>query len=229
MSEQGGEKSNLTQPFHVRDCALVMMSTGCKAQNLREFRDCLLRVHEGSVYHHFWGRFLESHFDEPEYNNDFAAWVYHGLHEKDLAERLSVIDPTEFDDIESLRQEVVERIEDRLDQNEFISWARADEQFHFVRSQIVVFDTGIFLEDPSDLPNIVPEMSLGSIFYHFIDARKRTEDRSDDFSAWLVGWGDKYNDLRQEIMALDPYFSSLKELRWMLTERLENYFSGGNK
>jgi len=50
----------------------------------------------GSIYHHFWGRLLQSQFDEPEYNNDFAAWVYHGLHEKALAEHLSVIDPTDY-------------------------------------------------------------------------------------------------------------------------------------
>jgi len=228
MAEQDDGKSPLTQPFNIRDCALVSMATGCRAQNLREFKEGLLRVHESSIYHHFWGRFLEPQFDEPEYSNDFAAWVYHRLNEKALAEKLSVIDPTDYEDIESVRKELVERVEDRLYENEFVPWTRADQQFHFIRSQIVVLDTGRYLERPSDLPAAVAEMTIGSVFYHFIDARKRTEDRSDDFSAWLIGWGDKYNDLRLKLMAVDPFFSSLKELRHMVTMVLGEYFSGVN-
>ncbi len=228
MVEQADGKSPLTEAFHIRDCALVSIATGFRAQNLREFRDALLRVHEGSVYHHFWGRFLQPQFDRPEYSNDFAAWVYHRLNEKALAEKLSVIDPTDYEDIESVRQEVVERVEDRLYENEFVPWSRADQQFHFVRSQIVILNTGHYLEEPRDLCSAIKHMSLGSIFYHFIDARKRTVDRSDDFSAWLTGWGDTYNDLRLMLIALDPFFSSLKELRWMVSNVLDEYFSGEN-
>lgn len=217
-------KSELTQPFKIRDCTLVTMATGYRAQNLREFRDGLTAVPEISVYHHFWGRFLEPQFDEPEYNNDFAAWIYHGLHDKALAERLSVLDPTEFEDIEALRQELLERVEDRLDEFEFIPWARADQMFHFVKSQIVVLDTGREILDPPGLPEAVAEMTLGSIFYHFIDARRRTEEKIDDFSAWLVGWGQTYEQLRQRLMTIDPYFSSLKELRRELFELFRHYF-----
>ncbi len=224
MDDYNEEKNPLTEPFHMRDCALVAMATGFRAQNLREFRYGLLNVPEGSIYHHFWGRFLEPQFDEPEYNNDFAAWAYHGLHEKALAERLSVIDPTEFDETESLRQEIVEKVEERLDEYEYIPWAQADKQFHFIKSQIVVLDTGKQIQTPEELPRAVASMSLGSIFYHFIDSRRRTEDKIDDFNAWLIGWGDRYIELRQKLAAIDPYFSSLKELRRDLTVLFGNYF-----
>ncbi len=212
------------EPFQVRDCALVVLGTGKKAQNLREFLEGLQEVPTSSIYHHFWGRFLQSQFDEPEYNNDFAAWVYHGLHEKALAEQLSVIDPTEYDDIEDLRMELVEVVEERLDQSEYIPWAKTDQLFHFLRSQIVVFDTGRRIEDPKELPSLVPDLSQGSIFYHFIDARRRTPERCDDFSAWLAAFGEEYEDLRRSILAIDPYFSSLKDLRHILTDILSTYF-----
>jgi hypothetical protein len=228
MGGNANNRSPLTGAFHVRDCALVAMATGYASQNLREFKEAVLRVHEGSIYHHFWGRFLEPQFDEPEYNNDFAAWVFHGLNEKDLAEKLGVIDPTNYPDINALRQVIVERVEDKLDENEFIAWARADQQFHFIRSQIVVLDTGQYVDAPSELPKTVAQMALGSIFYHFIDARRRTEARTDDFSAWLIGWGDRYLDLRTRLMSVDPYFSSLKELRKIVSEIFEEYFQGVN-
>jgi len=212
------------EPFQVRDCALVVLGTGKKAQNLREFLEGLQEVPTSSIYHHFWGRFLQSQFDEPEYNNDFAAWVYHGLHEKALAEQLSVIDPTEYEDIEELRMELIEVVEERLDQSEYIPWAKTDQLFHFLRSQIVVFDTGRRIEDPKELPSLVPDLSQGSIFYHFIDARRRTPERCDDFSAWLAAFGEEYEDLRKTILAIDPYFSSLKDLRHILTDILSAYF-----
>lgn len=214
---------NHPEAFRVRDCALVALATGLSAQNLREFRDGLQRVHEGSIYHHFWGRFLQPQFDEPEYNNDFASWIYHCLHEKALAERLSVIDPTEYEDIGSLREDILERVEERLDETEFVAWARVDEQFHFARSQIVVLDTGKTIEQPEGLAKAVSEMSLGSIFYHFIDARRRTPEKIDDFSAWLSGWGEKYANLRQGLIAIDPFFSSLKELRRIIAAAASLY------
>lgn len=213
-------------PFQVKDCSLIGISTGFRAQNLREFRDAILNVPAGSVYHHFWGRFLEPHFDEPEYNNDFAAWAYHGLHEKSLAERLAVVNPTNHPDMESLRREVVDIVEERLDEQEFVPWARADDLFYFIRSQLLVFDTGRCLSSPEDLPEAVVAMSPGSIFYHFIDARRRTDDRIDDFSAWLVGFGDRYTELVKKLATIDPYFSSLKELKETLVLTFSAYFGG---
>ncbi len=158
-------------------------------------RDVLEEVPTGCIYYHFWDVLLRPGFDEPEYNNDFAAWAYHGLHDNRLAERLAVIDPAEFADVEGLRRELIDVIEERLDESEMVPWARADHQFHFVRSQIVVFDMHRAVDRPEGLTDIVPTLPVGSIFYHFIDARRREPRRSDDFSAWLGSWGEEYEDL----------------------------------
>jgi len=224
--KEEGEKS---YPFNVRDCALVAIATGIRAQNLREFREGLLNAHSGSIYHHFWGRLLHPQFDEPEYNNDFASWAAHGLHEKALAERLSMIDPADFSDIEELRQKLVDVVEARLDESETVPWSRADQQFHFLRAQIVVLDTGKSLEDPRELAKILPQMSPGSIFYHFIDARRRTLDHGDDFCTWLLGIDHGYEKLQEELKAIDPYFSSLEEIRNILTSIFDRHFNGGGK
>jgi len=224
--KEEGEKS---YPFNVRDCALVAIATGIRAQNLREFREGLLNAHSGSIYHHFWGRLLHPQFDEPEYNNDFASWAAHGLHEKALAERLSMIDPADFSDIEELRQKLVDVVEARLDESEMVPWSRADQQFHFLRAQIVVLDTGKSLEDPRELAKILPQMSPGSIFYHFIDARRRTLDHGDDFCTWLLGIDHGYEKLQEELKAIDPYFSSLEEIRNILTSIFDRHFNGGGK
>ena len=78
-------------------------------------RDQLLDVSLGSIYHHFWGGLLRHRFDEPQYNNDFAEWVRYALQDSILAERLSIIDPAACADLESLRRELLEAIQQRLD------------------------------------------------------------------------------------------------------------------
>ena len=76
--------------FLIKDCALAAIATGLHAQNLRELRDHLTDIHLGCIYYHFWGGLLRPHFDDPEYNNDFASWARHALHDVPLAERLGI-------------------------------------------------------------------------------------------------------------------------------------------
>lgn len=224
--EGNGSVDTGTKPFRVKDCALITLATGIKALDLRELRARLETIDDACIYHHFWGSRLRPCFDDPEFHNDFAVWAHRALHDKTLAERLSVIDPVEFSSIRDLRQELVEVIEQRLDESELAGWTRADEPFNFLRSQIVVFDTHKELSDPEELAREVPQMGTGSIFYHFIDARRRTPDSIDDFREWLLGFGSRYADLVGLIATVDPYFPTLVELRDRLGSLFKTYFGG---
>ncbi len=210
--------------FVVKDCSLATIATGRRAQTLRELRDCVRDIHPGCIYQHFWGTLLRPQFSDREYNNDFATWCGRALHDAPTAERLAVIDPADFSDLEHLRRELLEVIEERLDETELMLFARADHQFHFVRSVIVVFDTSRRLTNPRDLVEILPKLSLGSVFYHFIDARRREPIAVDDFRAWLMGLGTKYAALCDLIGAVDPYFESLSVLRERLAQVVTDYF-----
>lgn len=200
-------------PFALRDCSLISLATGVRVQGLRELRDQLERVDRGSIYHHFWGRMLRPHFTEPEFNNDFASWVHDELREPALAERLGVVNPADFASIDELRQELIEIVESALDAAPWLPLAGPEGQFHFVRSHVVVFDTGRRVSDPRELAAAVPRLSAGSIFYHFIDARRRTPGREDDFRAWLAGFGGEHAGLAARLAAIDPFFSTLPRLR----------------
>ncbi len=202
------------EPFIIKDCTLISIATGEEAQNLRELSDRLGTIHPGCIYYHFWGGMLRPSFDEPEYQNDFAAWAWRSLHDPRLAERLAIIDPTHFKDIEDLRRELVDVIEERLAESEFVPWARSGQRFKFIRSQVVVFDTGKRINHPGEMDERIAGMSLGSVFYHFIDARRRTESGRSDFAEWLqVFDGDHYDELIKRINAIDPYFTTLADLR----------------
>lgn len=203
----------MNEEFRIMDCALIAIATGDYAQNLKELRDRLAVIHPGCIYYHFWGGLLRPRFDDPEFQNDFAIWSSRALHDGRLAEQLSLIDPNVYTDLEGLRRETIEIIEQRLYETEYIPWARAGDSFYFVRSQIVVFDTGLRISEPRELTDVIPKMSLGSVFYHFIDARRRTAESMNDFSLWLASLGESYASIAETLNRVDPYFTTLSDLR----------------
>lgn len=226
MTDEHNQKISDTTitDFIVKDCALIAIATGNRSVTLKELRDTLLTIGDDSIYYHFWGGLLQARFEEREYNNDFAAWAWYSLHDATLAERLAVIDPTEFAELEKLRQELLEIIEERLEEKEYLPWVIASSSFEFIRSQIVVFDTHKKVANPQELAAILPQLSTSSVFYHFIDARRRLQ-HGDDFSSWLLHFNDKYGVLCDKLAAIDPYFGSLTQLRTKLVTIFENHFS----
>lgn len=222
-------KNSTNEPFMVKDCALIALASGKKVQNLREMRDVLSTISPDSIYYHFWGGLLRPRFDDPEYHNDFAIWSAHSLHDKVMAERLAIIDPIEFNTLEDLRNELIDLIEERLDEVDYPLWAKREDQFEFIRSQIVIFNTKRTVQKPRDLVTALPHFSVGSIFYHFIDARRRLTNSLDDFQNWFLNFGDTYMDLCYHIAEIDPYFLPLTRLRHKLTEVFTDYFKKEKK
>lgn len=213
-----------SRAFQLRDCALLAIATGSVALTLKELRDVIRQIHPASIYHHFWGGLLQPRFEEREYNNDFAAWARHGLHDEVLAERLALLDPTEYSSIDELRGTLLELIDDRLDESERLPWIVATLAFEFVRTQTVAFDTHQVVREPEDLVEVIPGASTGTIFYHFIDARRRQPIGIDDFSSWLTTFGHRHEELVRQMADIDPYFVSLTELRTRIAATLSNYF-----
>jgi Family of unknown function (DUF5752) len=143
-----------------------------------------------------------------------------------LAEKLNIIDPTEFESLDKLRQEVLETVENRLDDYEIVLWTKKEDRFHFIRSTIIVFDSTLTISQPEELPNVIKTLSPSSIFYHFIDAKARTPGRMDDLSMWLKVFGSQYDELIEKIQSIDPFFLSLTDLRDELAKIFQDFFEG---
>jgi hypothetical protein len=210
--------------FLIKDCAISAIATGEKAYSLIELRDLLFRIDKSCIFHHFWADLLRPKFIHPEYHNDFANWAHYKLHDNFLAEKLGIIDPTDFPDLEELRSHLIEVIESRIEEHEFFFWTKHHTPFYFMKSVIVVFDSKISLKDPVELPNVISSLTPSSIFYHFIDARRRTKYGTDDFTIWLQNFGETYQKLITNIHAIDPYFLTLTSLRSKILEVVTEYF-----
>ena len=217
----------MAEPFAVRDCALIAIATGQYAYTLAELRDRLEIIPLSCIYYHFWGGLLRPKFDKPGIRTILPYGSTMVFATKPLAERMSLIDPRIYHDLEDLRSELIDILEERIDESELLPWMKANQRFYFVRSQTVVFDTRVRLDTPELLGEHIPHMSLGSVFYHFIDARRRPPWGRDDFTHWVSGFGDDYAELAEQISQIDPYFTSLVELRDELTRVFAAHTPGG--
>lgn len=207
----------MNMPFTVKDCALITRMAGIdNAINLRELRERLLNSPIECLFHHFCETVIRPTFDDPEFRNDFAVWAARDLQDRALAERLGIINPYDYTDFEELRHHVVEVIDDRLSEVPYIPWVKLGNDFRFMRAVTVVFDTGLKLETPEELVSALSEISLGSIYYHYVEARRRTENHTDDFTAWLTEFGDDARGLIEALADIDFYYISLKDLKTQL-------------
>jgi hypothetical protein len=203
-------------PFRIMDCAITTLALGKSAQTLRELREWVAEVPAASISHHFYESLLRPVFDDPEYRNDFAVWARRNLHDNRLAERLGVIDPMEFGDLEQLRQHLIDVIEDRLSESPYVPTAAPGHEFYFLASKMVIFDTGLRATTPGDLAVRLPRLTTGSVFFHFVEARRRPPLMMDDFSLWLSAWGSDLDRCREAIGAIDYHLWSLTEMRAQL-------------
>jgi hypothetical protein len=211
-------------PFAIKDCALITRMAGVdSAINLRELRERLRHCPIECLFHHFCETVIRPTFDDPEFRNDFAVWAARDLRDRALAERLGIINPYLLSDLEELRGMVVDIIDDRLAELPYIPEVQLGEDFRFMRAVTVVFDTGMELTAPGDLVRMLPRMSLSSVYFHYVEARRRTPDRTDDFTSWLKQFGDEAEEMIDTLRSIDFYFLSLPELKTQLVKAMSRF------
>jgi hypothetical protein len=184
-----------------------------QALNLRELHDRITVCPADSIYHHFCETPLRPSFDDPDYRNDFAVWSHYALNDEILAERLGVLDPYDFRDMEDLRQTVLDIIDERLSELSHFPWAKSGMAFSFLQAHTVVFDTDRYFETPDELPLVLSQMTTSSLYYHFLEARRRVEGKLDDFTAWLTEWDGRGDAIIKAFSEVDFYFLTLKDLQ----------------
>jgi Family of unknown function (DUF5752) len=203
-------------PFEVKDCALLARMSGLPpAYNLRELRERVAACSENVLFHHYCETTLRSTFDNPDYRNDFAVWSKLYLGDRVLAERLGILDPYSFPSLGELRAATLEVIDERLGELTMIPWARPGDEFFFMEATTVIFSAGMRIAHPSELADAIRKMTNGSVYFHFLEARRRPPIGKDDFTSWLLENVDGgRNRLYIEALAsIDIYFHSLADLR----------------
>jgi len=207
--------------FEVSDCTLLTRMSGLPAAvNLRELRDRIYGCSGNVLYHHFCETPMVPFFDNPDYRNDFAVWAKLHLGDRVLAERLGIIDPYIYTDIERLRAQLLDILDERLSEVPVVPAALPGSEFYFLEATTIAFDTGQRIEHPRELRNAIQSMTTSSIYFHFLEAKRRPPAGIDDFSAWLADCGSDFEADIQALQTIDYMFLTLSELKVELAKLL---------
>jgi len=97
------------EEFHFVKSVSFVLPTNYVANNLREFVDILKKITIDSIYFHIF----ESRLRLEKGNNDFSNWIENSVGDKELADKISRLDPYTHS-LEGLRNTVVNMIEGRI-------------------------------------------------------------------------------------------------------------------
>ncbi len=208
--------------FRLFDCGLVRQATGSSCSNLRELLGAVRTAPDGVIEHHMMRCVLENDFELHEFPNDFARWCWNALGDHALGEELGLIDPYRHATIPALRATLEDTIDRQLWTTDATYAARPGLDLHLVESRLVAYDTGERLATPRALLAALPGMPVRALFYHVHEARRRTEGRTDDFSAWLESAGADLA-LVTAIRHVDFYFLNLDQLRNELIQIVQQH------
>ncbi|PKL52135.1 MAG: hypothetical protein CVV37_02930 [Nitrospira bacterium HGW-Nitrospira-1] len=109
LTRENGRTAAEGREFHFIKSVNVILPTPYVAHDLREFVEVLRKVSIDSLYFHIFESRLRLHKGV----NDFSVWFQDCLDERELADKIAVLDPYNYT-LEGLRSVIIQLIEERI-------------------------------------------------------------------------------------------------------------------
>lgn len=199
-------------PFAFIGCSELQESIAHQADDEKALAELIEEVPLDSIHFHTHSYFLRHGLIEGAYPNDFAQWVVMQIGAHVLGERLAILDPFDYPDLENLREELISIIDDHLSRSPIIPRVVFGQPFHFKRSRILEVPIGLEARTLQEFRDIVTDIDVSSIYYHMFEAHFRLRRAENDFSAWLRT-SLRLTNLADRIRAINSYQGSLERLR----------------
>lgn len=171
-------------PFHFLGCWELAEVLGRRAWDERELLEHLEEVPADSIYFHTHSVFLRERAPAP-YPNDFATWAAIQVRDRVLGEKLGILDPEDFTDLEAIRAELLGLIDDHLAEVRVVPRVMFGQPFHFMQSRVLEIPTGVKVRTLAQFRDGVAEADLAVLYLHVVEARGRKGRRRNDFASWL--------------------------------------------
>ena len=200
------------KPYALMTFAEVREILHRRARGEQELLEGIEEVDAASIYYHTHSHYMHERYLQESYPNDFATWVSNDVRDRVLSERLAVVDPFAAGDLESVRRELIEILEDHLDEMGFSPRALFGEPFHFLRSHLVPIPTGTEVRTREELKAALADASPGTLYYHFFEDAFGKGRRVGSIVDW-VATELKDARLADAIGTLNPYRINLSTFR----------------
>ncbi len=220
------QKQIAEHPFSFVGCWELREMLGRSARDEQQLLEVLEEIPLDSIYYHTLSFFLRHKYIAGPYPNDFATWAAIQVRDRVLGEKLAVLDPYDFENLEFLRAEIVTIIEEHLSELQIIPRAIYGEPFHFMQSRIVQAPTGLTARTLTEFREILANVDISVIYYHTFEAVLRLGRRNGDFALWIEGQLG-LPELAQKISKLDPYMTSLETIRHRMIKLCDEVLEKG--
>ncbi len=198
--------------FRFSDCIEIKELLGIKADDELKLMEFIEEVPIDSIYYHMHSYFLRHFYIVGPYPNDFANWVVIQLRDRVLGEKLAAITPWGSKNLEDIREELIDIIDNHLSTVRTVPFAISAPPFFFMKSKIIEFDTGLEVADLKEFIEALKVVDASAIYNHIFESRLRVKKGRTDFSIWfdeVLG----LKKLADEIENIDSYMYGLEGLR----------------
>lgn len=209
-------------PFKFYTRLTLPQLTGMYAQNLKELLDGIKNANDSIIYYHTHHYLIQHHYTIPSSPNDFAYWISERLGENLLGEEISSIDMWDFNTIFEYKNEIIKKITAFTAKNKNTRHVEINERFNFMKAITFVMATGKEAYTLSEFHDILKEITIFSVYYHFFESPFRLESHLNDFTMWIKSEL-KLPELAQKISNLDPYTLTMDNLKEYIIKYTEDY------
>lgn len=219
-----------TTPFYFIGCVELREMLGRKAVDVQQLMAVIEEAPLDSIYYHTHSYFLRHEQAPTLFSNDFATWVAVSVRDRALGEKLGLIDPFEFRDLESLRGEIVGTIDEHLKTLWNVPRLIQGEPFEFIRSHIIEVDLELNAGSLKEFRDLLGSVDRGALFNHICEAKIRKGRRSSDFVAWIGSEnGLGLTDLAEQVAAIQPLGLSLEGIRTRMLAILDAWLASSHE
>ena len=214
------------KPYSLYSCANIREIINRRAHGEQELLEGIEEVSEDSIYYHTHSYYLHEKYEYDLYPNDFATWVADDVRDRLLSERLSVLDPFQCENLEALREELLNTIDDHISRLGFAPRALTGDSFYFFRARIMSFPTGVTVKSGKELSRAIATANPQTIFFHFFEDVFRKGSRNSSLVQWAADeLGNQ--ELAGRLAAFNPYRLHMEQIRSELLSLIDG--SSGNR
>uniref|UniRef100_A0A7V4JR66 Uncharacterized protein n=1 Tax=Thermodesulfobacterium geofontis TaxID=1295609 RepID=A0A7V4JR66_9BACT len=205
----------MNNPFIFKSELWIPKYTGIKVYSINEFIKALKEVDKFSIFYHMYINIFNYHNLPTFYTNSISYWFFKNGYLL-LAEKLSIIDPLDYFDLEELRIALINTLEENYNKN----WNRKEKYpFYFITAEREIIECERVAHNLDEFIEGIKKSSINSLFYHLITSRIENKTIINDYSAWLYGIGEVKK--AEKINKLDPYTMTLYEIKEEIIKILE--------
>ncbi len=215
-------------PFLFASCLELREMLGRKAADVQQLLTVIEEAPLDTIYFHTHSYYLRQEHIPSLFSNDFAAWATFSVRDRLLGERLGLLDPFEFRDLESLRTAIATTIDDHLKTLWNVPRMLHGEPFEFIRSRIIEVDLETSAASLREFRDHLATVDRGALFNHICEARMRKGRQTGDFVAWIESEsGLGLRDLAGQVAAIQPLGLTLEGIRSRILGALDLTLGNG--